>query len=83
MDKYVIFPAFLLSAFLARLLYFGANLGDALVLLALAGLYGGSYYLNFIKEKPVDHNRLIELEEQVKGMKDKVNSAVLSAGLRR
>lgn len=72
----------LLSAFLIRLLVFGASIGDAIAILALAGLNGFWMYLESKKvaepHKEIT-DRLVQVEERVSTIQNKVGAM----GLRR
>lgn len=86
MDKYLNLPTFLLSSFLIRLLIVGASIGDSITMLALAGLYGVWYYFELKREPEANKdlkNRIVELEESQKLLRDKVNSSNLGSQLRR
>lgn len=61
----------LLVAFTARLVVFGASIGDALALFALAGLFGFNQWLNSNKEEPVNEKvkaDITELKTQVSNL---------------
>lgn len=47
-------PTTLLICYLARLLYFGASIGDAIALTALTGLFGFIHFLNYKKEPEIN-----------------------------
>jgi hypothetical protein len=79
-------PSLVLSAYLIRLLYTGASVGDALVVIGLSALYAGWVYMESKKQVPVNKeiiNRIAELEESHKVMKDSVNGLKLVQGLKR
>jgi hypothetical protein len=72
----------LLSAFLIRILVFGASIGDAIAISALAGLNGFWMYLEFKKVPEPNKeikDKLIEMEERVSSVQNKVGAL----GLRR
>lgn len=65
----------------ARLVYFGASIGDALALAALAGLYGYQYYLETKKEKPVDEEykkKIAYLSQEVESLKSSMNAVKIA-----
>lgn len=77
---------FILFAFLVRLLFTGASIGEALVILSLSVLYGFTQYLKHIKEPQANQTlitRLIDLEEQVKTTKETIHSVKLGVSLRK
>jgi hypothetical protein len=53
LSKLLIFPAFLLSSLVIRILICGASIGDALGLAALAGFCGFCLYIESQKKNPV------------------------------
>lgn len=80
------FPVVVLSLFLIRPIYSGASIGDAFVIIGLAALYAGHYYLESKKEPVANKallDRLVDLEEQVRITKDVVNGVKLSSTFRR
>jgi hypothetical protein len=84
MVKYL--PAGLLTSYLIRLLVTGASIGDAIVIISLSTLYAGWVWLESKKQVPVNkeiQDRIVELEEQVKVAKDKINSVAIAASFRR
>jgi len=86
MDKYLPLPFFLLLSFLVRLLFTGANIGEAIVIIALSCLYGFFHFLHNKKEPEVNKdlkNRLVEMEEQHKLLKDKVSSLNFGFNLKK
>lgn len=86
MVKYLILPSISLIAYLIRLLITGASIGDALVMIGLSSLYFAIYYYKGHIEEPVNkeiQDRIVELEEQVKVSKDKMNAIVLTSSFKR
>lgn len=86
MYNYTDLPAFLLLAFLIRLLATGASFGDALVILSLSALVGFYHWVSDKKEPEVNKailDRIVELEESTKLVKDKVNSINFGSTLKR
>lgn len=86
MRKYLNLPAFLVSAYVIRLLLVGASLGDSITILALSSLYFLTYYFKSHKDEPVNKlviDRIVELEETVKATKEKMNSFSLGNHLKR
>jgi uncharacterized membrane protein YfbV (UPF0208 family) len=79
-------PSILLVSFLIRLLVTGASIGDAIVIIALSALFAGWYWLE-TKKEPVPNaeikNKIVELEEQLKLTKDKINSVALASSFKR
>lgn len=79
-------PSIILASYLSRLLYTGASVGDALVIIGLSGLYAGYVYLDNKKQPQANKDlwdRVVALEEQLKIAKDKVNALSLASGLRK
>lgn len=79
-------PSLLLSAFLVRLLITGADIGEAIVITALSCLYGGFMYLEHSKQPTPNkdiYDKISDLEDQLKGTKDKLNSVSLASSLKR
>lgn len=86
MSKYLNLPSFLILSFIIRLLIVGAGIGEALVAIALSGLYGFYYYLESKKEPIANKDlleRLLALEDQIKTTREKVNSITLASHLKR
>lgn len=86
MNKLLNLPTLLIISFLIRILINGATIGEAIVMLALSALYAGFYYLDYKKEPEANkeiRNKIVELEEQLKITKDKVNSVALGINLRK
>ncbi len=86
MSKYLNIPTFILLALLARILYMGAGFGEALGLLALAGLYAFHLFLEEKRQPQANKDlwdRLIALEENNKVIRDKVNSFQIANSLKR
>ncbi len=86
MAKYLNLPTFLISSFIIRLLITGAGLGDALVVLSLAGLYAGHLYLEHIREpeaNPELRARLSLTEAMLEKVKNKVDSMNLGSFLKK
>lgn len=54
MKVYKLFPLLILLAFLIKTLIMPVSIGDAIILVGLASLYGFWTYLEFIKEPPVN-----------------------------
>lgn len=77
-------PTIVLIAYLTRLLVTGASLGDAMVIIGLSLLYAGNSYLESKREVPANKailDRIVELEEQNKVIKDHVNGLKLGSHL--
>lgn len=86
MRVFTFLPAILLPAFLIKSTIFGIDFAQAIVLIGLMALYAGWFYFEHAKEPEANKeikNRLVDLEEQLKLQKDKVNAITLSAGLRK
>lgn len=69
-------PVALLS-YLVRILVTGASVGDSLSIIGLSALYAFFLFLESKKEVPVNKqywDRLLELEERVKGHHDSISS---------
>lgn len=69
-----------LSLYLIRLLITGASIGDSLTIIGLASLYAYFLFLESKKEVPVNKqywDRLVELEERVKGQQDNLNALTI------
>lgn len=60
----------LLSLVCARAVIFGASIGDAIAIAALAGLYGCNHYLKSKEEPPVNE----ELKRELADLKSTVNA---------
>jgi hypothetical protein len=79
-------PVFLITAYLIRLLAFGASLGDAIVMIVLGALYAGYVYLDHIKQPEANADlktRLGELEKIQTLLKNKVDSFSLGFSLKK
>lgn len=75
----------LLVSLLARILYFGAGIGDALALTALTGLFGFLHYLNYKKEPDINTEIKAELEllkKEFGETKSKVSAISLGTQMR-
>jgi nitrogen regulatory protein PII-like uncharacterized protein len=86
MKSYLNLPTLILISFLIRLLIMGASIGDALVIIALSSLYGFFYFIESKKEPEANKelkDRIVELEEQVKIVKDKAASLSLASSFKR
>lgn len=86
MEKYVNLPTFLILALLSRILVTGASIGESIALLSLSGLYSYFLFLESKKSPKANQelwNRVIELEEQLKLTRDKVNTVHLSSVMKR
>lgn len=86
MNKYLNLPTFLLASFLIRLLVTGASIGDAIVITSLSALYAAWCWVELKKEIPINKeikDRVVELEEQLKNTKDKINSVAIAASFKR
>lgn len=86
MKNHLSLPSLVLVAYVARSLYLGATLGDALVVLALSALYASNAYLENKKEPIANKellNRVVDLEEQIKVTKETVHSIKLGSSLKR
>lgn len=74
-------PSILLVSFLIKVLIKGAEFSDAIILTALSSLYFGTYYFKGHKDEPVNKtilDRMVELEEQLRVIKDKTSSVLFS-----
>ena len=80
------FPRILLSLISIRGLIFGVSAGEAAILIALCGLEAYYQWLQS-KEEPIANkelkDRLVDIEEQTKSLKDKVSAMSLGASLKR
>lgn len=79
-------PAVLLPSFLLKLLIVGTNISDAIIILALSGLYAFYYHTETKREDPLNKSsltRITELEESLKHTKDKVNSLTFGSSLKK
>lgn len=86
MEKYLNFPVLILTAFIIRPIYFGASIGDALVIIGLSGLYAAYYYLQSVKQPIANKDlidRIVYLEEQLQLTRESVNSMRLGSSLKR
>jgi hypothetical protein len=78
-------PTSLLVCYLARLLIFGASIGDALVLTALTGLFGFIHFLNSKKQPDINAEIKTELEtikKEFVDVKNKVNVITIGTQFR-
>ncbi len=79
-------PTSLLICYLTRLLIFGASVGDALVMLSLAGLFGFIQHLNTKKIPEVNQEIKSDLElikKEFTDVKSKVNALTIGNQFRR
>ena len=79
-------PIVLLSVFLGRLVIFGSNLSDALIIIALASLYGFSLYLTSQEEEPINaafKEQMEFLHKDVKEVQNGIAAIKIGATLRR
>lgn len=72
-------PSVAFCLFLLRLTYFGATIGDALALAALATLYGFKLY----NDSKKDGSATAQLVKEVEQIKGTVNSLKLNTTIRR
>lgn len=78
-------PTSLLVCYLARLLYFGASIGDAIALAALTGLFAFTQHLTYKKEPDINAEIKTELElvkKELTETKNKVNVVALGTQMR-
>lgn len=86
MNKYLNLPTFLILSFLIRLLYLGANIGDSIVMIVLGTLYAGHMYLEHIHEPEANKElkeKILQIDERLISVKNKVDSLGLGAHLKR
>lgn len=79
-------PIFLLLAFVIRLLFLGASVGDAIALLSLSGLYGYYLYLENNKEEPINEQTKKQLEQMnldLREMKSTIQAIKLGNSYKR
>lgn len=72
MNKY--FTLSILSVFSIRPIIYGASIGDAIALCGFAALCAYNFYLESIKEQPINESFKKELED----MKSAINSLKIS-----
>jgi hypothetical protein len=63
----------------ARIVVFGAGIGDALAVAALAGLYGFSLYLESQKVEPINE----EVKRDLQILRDQVNTLKVAKAMGR
>lgn len=63
-------PYGLLSAYVAKLLYFGANVSDAIIVASLVGLVSFFYFVNSKKEQPIND----EVKKDIEELKNRVSN---------
>lgn len=68
--KLLNFPLVILSLFIIRLLITGASIGDSIVLLGLAALYGFYYYTETKKEPEIN----VEFKEKFKQLQIEIEN---------
>ena len=72
--KHINYALVVLVPFIARLVIFGASIGDSIVALSLASLYGYTCYLANSKEEPIND----VLKQDIENIKSKVNSITIA-----